>query len=85
VEDALFILKLLYCETLKAIKMKKKMFSVLHRQSVTLRFWEDETIIQQEMNSMHSCWVVSTQLWVRYGQIHPLGYIFNPTFGFDHI
>jgi len=35
-------------------------------------------------------WVVLTQLWVKYGQAQPLGYIFfnyifNPMFGFVHI
>jgi len=41
---------------------------------------------------LHSkkCWVVLTQLWVKYGQTQPLGKIFfndifNPTFGFVHI
>jgi len=44
------------------------------------------------MNAWHSkkCWVILTQLWVKYGQTQPLGYIFfnyifNPTFAFAHI
>jgi len=32
-----------------------------------------------------NCWVVLTQVWVKYGQTQPLGYIFNyifnPMFG----
>jgi len=38
-------------------------------------------------NTLHSkkCWVVLTQLWVKYGQTQPLGYIFYPTLGFVHI
>jgi len=43
-----------------------------------------QTVLQHSKN----CWVVLTQLWVKYGQTQPLGYIFlifNPTFGFVHI
>jgi len=31
--------------------------------------------------TIKKCWVVLTQLWVKYGQTQPLGYIFNPKFG----
>jgi len=43
------------------------------------------------LGQMHTknCWVVLTQLWVKYGQTQPLGdifiYIFNPTLVFVHI
>jgi len=39
--------------------------------------------------TLKKCWVVLTQLWVKYGQTQPLGKIFNdifnPMFGFVHI
>jgi len=37
---------------------------------------------RKKLPQIHSknCWVVLTQLWVRYGQTQPLGYIFLITF-----
>jgi len=50
-----------------------------------LRYIKFSILIHSE-----KCWVVLTQVWVKYGQTQPLGSIFlnciyYPTFGFVHI
>jgi len=35
--------------------------------------------LQEPSSTVGACWVVSTQIWVKYGQTQPLSYIFKQT------
>jgi len=62
-------------------------FIVPYHFSIFYHFWVNEPFnLSSTIIMTKNCWVVLTQLWVKYGQTQPLGYIFNdifnPTFGF---